>query len=156
MMLVKAGVSLRHAVREDIKSVPRGMELAAVIIGVSHPQTVRNYTCETKRETHAMSLDQFESLLEWTGGHNTAQAVADMAGGIFIKTDDGDIAMPEGDLIQDMAGTLASLSALVGSIQEAVSDGVVANHEWQTIQGKRVDLVKSVQRLVSQVSALRV
>ena len=156
MMLVNSGVSLRHAIREDIKSVPRGMELAAVVIGVSHPQTVRNYTCETKRETHAMSLDQFESLLEWTGGRNTAQAVADMAGGIFIKTDDGDITMSEGDLIQNMAGTLSSLSALVNSIQDAVSDGVVANHEWKAIQSKRVGLVKSVQRLVSQVNALRV
>ena len=154
MINSKPGLSLRFAIREDIKSIPRGMELAPTVMGVTHPQTVRNYTCETKRGTHSMSLDQFEALLEWTSGHNTAQAVAEMAGGVFIPTEETDL--ENSDLVKEIASTLQSLSALVSSINESVADGVVANHEWHTIHNQRVSMIKALQRLVSQVKALRV
>lgn len=154
MINSKPGLSLRFAIREDIKSIPRGMELAPTVMGVSHVQTVRNYTCETKRGTHSMSLDQFESLLEWSGGHNTAQAVAEMAGGVFIPTEDTEL--EEGDLVKEIAASLQSLSTLVGSIHQSVADGVVVSHEWHTIHTQRVDMIKALQRLVSQVKALRV
>lgn len=155
MINSKPGLSLRHAIREDIRSLPRGMELAPTVMGVAHVQTVRNYTCETKRGSHAMSLDQFEALLEWTGGEYAAQAVAELAGGVFIPTDD-ETEKSDACLVQDISETLKNLSQLVGTIQEAVADGVVVGHEWQAIHGKRVDLIKSLQRLVSQVKALRV
>ena len=154
MINSKPGLSLRFAIREDIKSIPRGMELAPTVMGVSHVQTVRNYTCETKRGSHAMSLDQFEALLEWTNGHNTAQAVAEMAGGVFIPTEDTEL--EDSDLVKEIASTLQSLSSLVSSINESVADGVVANHEWHTIHNQRVSMIKALQRLVSQVKALRV
>lgn len=154
MINSKPGLSLRFAIREDIKSIPRGMELAPTVMGVSHVQTVRNYTCETKRGTHSMSLDQFESLLEWSSGHNAAQAVAEMAGGVFIPTDEDEL---EGtDLVRGIAESLHSLSVLVTAIQNSVADGVVVSHEWHTIHTKRVDMIKALQRLVSQVKALKV
>jgi len=154
MINSRPGLSLRFAIREDIKSIPRGMELAPTVMGVTHPQTVRNYTCETKRGSHAMSLDQFEALLEWTSGHNTAQAVAEMAGGVFIPTEEDEL---EGtDLVRGIAESLHSLSVLVAAIQNSVADGVVVSHEWHTIHTKRVDMIKALQRLVSQVKALKV
>lgn len=154
MINSKPGLSLRYAIREDIKNTPRGMELAPTIMGVSHVQTVRNYTCETKRGTHSMSLDQFEALLEWVAGHNTAQAVAEMAGGVFIPTDDIDL---DGtDLIKGISDTLQSLSGLVVLLNASVADGVVVNHEWNAIHSARVDMIKTLQHLVAQVKALRV
>jgi|SRR5690554_62236 len=154
MINSRPGLSLRFAIREDIKSIPRGMELAPTVMGVTHVQTVRNYTCETKRGTHSMSLDQFEALLEWTNGHNTAQAVAEMAGGVFIPTDLTEL---EGtDLVRGIADSLHRLSVLVSAVQDSVADGVVVSHEWHSIHTKRVDMIKALQRLVSQVRALRV
>lgn len=147
------GISLRSAIRADIKHMPCGLEIAPAVVGVAFPETVCNYICDTKRGTHCMSLDQFEALVEWTGGVHAAQALAEMAGGVFVPTEI--VEMADGDLFKEIASTLRHFSALVSTIQDAVADGRVSNGERAAIRAQKVELVQAVYRLVSQVNSIR-
>lgn len=152
--MVKPGVSLRAAIRSDIKSMPRGMELAPAVMGVQHPQTVRNYTCDTKHGVTAMNLDQFESVLEWTGGRHAAAAIAEMAGGIFVPVETQEI--DQTTVLAEIAATVQRLGELLNTIQQAVADDHVSNNEWRSIQAAKRSLYEQQHRLVSLVASMRV
>ncbi|HBA32899.1 MAG TPA: hypothetical protein DCZ12_02040, partial [Gammaproteobacteria bacterium] len=93
-------VNLREAARKDILDMPGKAVAAAPVIGLGGAQQVNNVTCDTKRDTHNMSLKQFEDLLEVFPCVNTAHAVAEIAGGFFVPGVEGEEV--DGDV---MAGT---------------------------------------------------
>lgn len=148
------GVSLRAAIRSDIKSMNRGMELAPAVMGVQHPQTVRNYTCDTKHGVTAMNLDQFEAVVEWTGGRHAAAAIAEMAGGIFVPVDPQEI--DQTSLLAEITATVQRLGELMNTIQQAVADERVSNAEWRDVQAAKRKLYEQQHRLVSLVASMRV
>ncbi|GEM_PF-2982183 len=150
---MKPGTSIRAAIRFDIQQMHKGMALAHEVIGVRHPQTVKNYTCDTKRGSHTMNLDQFEMLIEWTGGRHTAQAVAEAAGGVFVPTEP--LELEDSDLMTELAATLQRFSNLVSTIQAATADNKVSSQEWLEISKAKRQLVEAQHRMVSLVSAMR-
>lgn len=143
---VLPGTSLRQAIREDIKRMPQGMKVAPAIIGVSHHQTVLNYTCDTKRDTHDMSLSQFESLLEWTNAQYTAHAVAEIAGGFFVPGVDP---VQGVDLFEQLSKSLSRVSDLAQTIAGAISDRRVTVSEMNDIKRSRTELATEINKLVS-------
>ena len=142
----RPGMSLRAAIREDIKRKKGTTAVAATIIGVNHPQTVLNYTCDTKRDTHDMSLKQFEALLEWTNAQYTAHAVAEIAGGFFVPGVDP---VQGVDLFEQLGNSLARVSELAQTISEAIADNRVTFSEMTRIKQIRTELAGEINKLVS-------
>lgn len=142
----RAGMSLRTAIREDIKRQKGTTAVAATVIGVGHPQTVLNYTCDTKRDTHDMSLKQFEALLEWTDAQYTAHAVAEIAGGFFVPGVDP---VQGVDLFEQLSNSLAQVSELAQTISEAIADRRVTPSEMDRIKRVRTQLATEINTLVS-------
>ncbi|WP_297533468.1 phage regulatory CII family protein [Thalassolituus sp.] len=140
------GMSLRAAIREDIKRQRGTTAVAATIMGVGHPQTVLNYTCDTKRDTHDMSLKQFEALLEWTDAQYTAHAVAEIAGGFFVPGVDP---VQGVDLFEQMANSVARVGELGQAINEAIADQRVTVSEMNRIKQVRTELAAEINTLVS-------
>jgi hypothetical protein len=147
------GTSLRDAVREDVKRQPHGMTAACAVIGVSHPQTLANYTCNTKRDTHVMNLDQFEKIIEWSGGGCIAQAVAEMAGGVFLPMAIDDI--EDVDVLEEVVISIESVSKLVTEVKAAIEDDTVDNGEWDRIRSAKFKLGSAANRLVALCSQMR-
>jgi len=150
---IKPGTSLRDAVREDIKRQSGGYVVACAVIGVSHPQTIANYTCNTKRDSHSMSLDQFEKLIEWSGGGCIAQAVAEMAGGVFLPMTIDDI--ENVDVLEEVVISIESVSRLVTEVKAAIEDESVDNGEWDRIRAAKFKLGNAANRLVALCSQMR-
>lgn len=150
---LKPGTSLRDAVREDIKRQSGGYAVACAVIGVSHPQTIANYTCNTKRDSHSMSLDQFEKLIEWSGGGCIAQAVAEMAGGVFLPMAIDDI--ENVDVLEEVVISIESVSKLVTEVKAAIEDDNVDNGEWDRIRAAKFKLGNAANRLVALCSQMR-
>ena len=147
----RPGMSLRQALREDIKRMPGGTIAAAAVMGVNHPQTVLNYTCDTKRDTHDPSLDQFERVFEWTDGQYTAHAVAEIAGGFFVPGVDP---VQGVDLFEQMANSVARVGELGQAINEAIADQRVTVSEMNRIKQVRTELVAEVNALLSIVAGM--
>lgn len=150
---ITPGTSLRDAVREEIKRQPQGMIAACAVIGVSHPQTLANYTCNTKRDTHNMSLDQFESIIEWSGGGCIAQAVAEMAGGVFLPMHIEDI--ENIDVLEEVVASIESVSNLVNEVKASIDDRKVDDHEWSKIRSAKFKLSTAANRLVALCAQMR-
>lgn len=150
---IKPGTSLRDAVREDIKRQTGGYAVACAVIGVSHPQTIANYTCNTKRDSHSMSLDQFEKLIEWSGGGCIAQAVAEMAGGVFLPMAIDDI--ENVDVLEEVVISIESVSKLVTEVKAAIEDDNVDNGEWDRIRAAKFKLGNAANRLVALCAQMR-
>lgn len=150
---ITPGTSLRDAVREEIKRQPQGMIAACAVIGVTHPQTITNYTCNTKRDTHTMSLDQFEKIIEWSGGGCVAQAVAEMAGGVFLPMHIEDI--ENIDVLEEVIASVESVSGLVSEVKAAIEDRKVDNGEWSRIRAAKFKLSNAANRLVALCSQMR-
>jgi hypothetical protein len=150
---ITPGTSLRDAVREEIKRQPHGMTAACAVIGVTHPQTITNYTCNTKRDTHSMSLDQFEKIIEWSGGGCIAQAVAEMAGGVFLPMAIDDI--ENIDVLSEVIISIESVSGLVSEVKEAIADRTVDNGEWGRIRAAKFKLSTAANRLVALCAQMR-
>ncbi len=151
--VIAPGTSLRDAVREDIKRQPHGMKAACAVIGVTHPQTITNYTCNTKRETHSMSLDQFESIIEWSGGGCIAQAVAEMSGGVFLPMQIDDI--EDIDVLEEVVASVESVSGLIAEVKKAIADHKVDDGEWSKIRKAKFKLSTAANRLVALCSQMR-
>ncbi|MBL4797193.1 MAG: hypothetical protein JKY50_07255 [Oleispira sp.] len=150
---ITPGTSLRDAVREEIKRQPHGVKAACAVIGVTHPQTLSNYTCNTKRDTHNMSLDQFESIIEWSGGGCIAQAVAEMAGGVFLPMQIDDF--ENVDVLAEVVASIESVSNLVNEVKGAIEDRSVDDNEWSKIRSAKFKLSTAANRLVALCSQMR-
>jgi hypothetical protein len=150
---ITPGTSLRDAVREEVKRQPHGMTAACAVIGVSHPQTITNYTCNTKRDTHSMSLDQFEKIIEWSGGGCIAQAVAEMAGGMYLPMQHVDY--ENIDIMKELVVTVNSLGDLIKEVSEAVKDNKVDSKEWGRIRAAKFELHSGLNRMVGLAAHMR-
>jgi hypothetical protein len=147
------GTSLLDAIREEIKRQPQGMLAACGVIGVKHPQTITNYTCATKRDTHSMSLEQFERIIEWSGGGCIAQAVAEMAGGMFMPMEAIDY--EDIDVSKELVTSVHSLGKLVKDITDAIEDEKVNSCEWRNIRSSKYELYKAVSRMIGLAAHMR-
>ena len=146
-------LSIRDAIRTDITLAPGGRDKAAEIIGVSSGQTVSAYTCDTKRETHTMSLNQFEDLLAWSGGQFAASAIAQRCGGIFVPVDTDSI--EDVNLLGQIRDMTVGLSRMIDEVTEAVgNDGVVDRREKKRIAAAHHHLIEQVNRLVAMTALL--
>lgn len=150
---VAPGTSIRDAVREEIKRKPQGMKIAAAVMGVSHTQTVTNYTCNTKRGTHTMSLDQFESVIDSFGGQCIAQAVAEAAGGIFVPTKGVDL--ENIDVMAEIVRCISEVGTLSKEVTGSIEDGSVDDREWGRIRQAKFKLYEAVNRLIVLCAQMR-
>ena len=126
---------------------------AAAVIGVSHPQTVTNYTCNTKRGTHSMSLDQLEKLIEWSGGQCIAQAVAELAGGVFVPVKGMDL--ENIDVMAEVIKCIQNVAELSDEVRKAIDDGKVNDGEWGRIRKAKFKLYEAVNRLIMLCHQMR-
>lgn len=159
------GTTLRRAIREDIKNIPDGLKLAAFKIGVESVQTIRNYTCDSKRGlfgdglvrkgTHSMNLDQFEELLEWTGGNLAAQAVAEAAGGVFVRLPDFDGVDSNDSILKASLRCAEASGAYAGVIREALKDEQISSSEWAKIRRAKTDMVNEAYMLAALCDQIR-
>lgn len=150
---VAPGTSIRDAVREEIKRQPQGLNLATAVMGVKHTQTVTNYTCNTKRGTHTMSLDQFEKIIEWSGGQCIAQAVAELAGGIFVPLSGLDF--ENIDVMDEIVKCVQEVGRLSKEVTDAIADGEVDDSEWGRIRQAKFKLYEAVNRLIALCAQMR-
>lgn len=150
---IAPGTSLRDSVREEIKRKPQGMKVAAAVMGVSHTQTVTNYTCNTKRGTHTMSLDQFENIIDSFGGQCIAQAVAELAGGIFVPTKGVDL--ENIDVMAEIIKCIANVAELSEEVTKAIEDKKVDDGEWGRIRSAKFKLYEAVNRLIVLCAQMR-
>lgn len=150
---IAAGTSIRDSVREEIKRQPQGLIIAASVIGVKHTQTVTNYTCNTKRGTHTMSLDQFEKIIDWSGGQCIAQAVAELAGGVFVPTTGMDF--EDIDVMAEVIKCIANVAELSEEVRKAIEDGKVNDGEWSRIRQAKFKLYEAVNRLIVLCAQMR-
>lgn len=146
-------LSIRDAIRTDITLAPGGRDRAAEVIGVSNGQTVSAYTCDTKRDSHGMSLNQFEDLLEWSGGQFAASAIAQRCGGIFVPVDVDSI--ENVNLLGQIRDMTAGLSRMIDEVTVAVGDdGVVDRREKKRIAAAHRHLIEQVNKLVAMTALL--
>jgi hypothetical protein len=157
------GTSLRMALRHDIKNTPNGTELVLTRFGWQTPQTIANYTCDTKRvvtstgekSTHTFSLDQIDEILELTGGRCFAQAAAELAGGVALFFDDVDTEQPAVSVVTELLETVVRVGELGATVQAALADNRVDAREMRDIRQARRQLVNSAGRLAALCELLR-
>lgn len=159
-------VSLREAIRKDIQSTPGKAVAAAAVIGLGGGQQINNYTCETKRGYlverdggsryftggASMSLDQFELLVDHTGGFHTAHALAEAAGGVFIP---GVAQVGDEELVAVLMRTIDRVTALGLEIRSAIEDGKVTDNEWRKLRSVRTDLALEATNMMGVAERLR-
>lgn len=157
------GTSLRMALRHDIKSTPNGAELVLRRFGWQTPQTIANYTCDTKRvrtstgekSTHTFTLDQIDEILELTGGRGFAQSACELAGGVALFFDDVDTEAPASSVVDELLLTVQRVGELGATVRAALADNRVDARELRDIRRARQELVSSAGRLAALCELLR-
>lgn len=147
-----SSLSIRDAIRTDIGLAPGGRDKAAEIIGVANSNTVSAYTCDTKRKTHTMSLNQFEELLDWSGGQFAAAAIAQRCGGIFVPVDVSSV--QDVNLLGQIRDLTVSLGRMVDEVTDAVEDDEVDSREKKRIAAAHRHLIEQVNKLAAMTALL--